>query len=716
MRAVAIISNLFAVSDDRNKQNTLTSQAAIVAAIQAAGTFNIGANVRLHWYDPVAATAWLEHARSERFSRATINALPAADQNARVVELWTAFGRYWQCLNVSPYGWARFRRLLEALWGYPSYAVGSDGWKGRLNTPSRNGQYGGAWRQRAHAAIYTPQVPPDQRGSFSPAFGGLRGRFYTSGGNPEFGPDDVVFGTPGPYAIENAGNRPSERGVLPNTNFAPTVEVHRVWLQRNGNLIGGYPRGLDRQYADANGLATPWQLGNFHEPPTNVPGRWDDWTVGFAIPSARGEVAIVDSRIDTQWTVPPLCWYWEILRAAYPLVTGSGYLNAAGYSSFPEIRPVVTATVLDYLAEQGPEAMIREVMFDVMRRNGAMARENGIVERTLADAAGLAEIARQRDEAAPSTAAAIVSGIAVAAGGVVGLAGAGPAGLALGGMVSSAVKLVDALDNSAAEVRRTDVLGRLMPTLDTVAIADGRGDAQDVIGGAGLPSGGGGVFVGLIANIGGNADAMGRGSLSIDAMPHSGQVEVGTAREVPPCRWTDDTLRTWRCVIPTGLQWVRVEAPTGEARLARTEASSAAPATLSWPAMYPEHRYAVAGLPPGSDVFVDGAPAMGTWADAGMTAWEVLMPTGPHAIRLIPPGGVPVLVEVNAQGARSGATWQQLVAAGEAQRMAAAQIVEGGSSTGLWLALAVALGAGGIFYATTQMDGRRANPGKRRRK
>lgn len=709
---MTIQSRLFAVSDDLTRQRALTSQDAILAAMQAAQSFNISANVRLHWYDPDAASAWLAYARSDRFSREAINTLPAADQNARVVEMWTAFGRYWQCLNVSPYGWARFRRLCEAQWGYPSYALGGHGWRGKLNTPKRNGQYGGLWRQRAHNAVYAPPAP---QGNYSPAFGGNRRQFYTSAGNPEFGPTDVVFGTPDPYAIENAGNRPGQRGVLPNTNFAPTVEVHRVWMQRNGDLIGSYPRGLDRAYADAyttettnvarRPISQAWHDYNFSEPPTNNPGRWDDWTVGFALPSAA-----VIGGTDVQWTVPPLAWYWELLRREFPLVTGSGTNDSAGYAYFPDIVPVVSSSVLDYLAAQGPDAMIREVMFDVMKRNADMAATNGIIETTLGDAAGMAEIAHQRDAAAPSTAAAILSGVATAAGGVVSLVTASPLGLAMGGMVSQAVKLIDALDNSAAEQRMTDIFGRLMPTLDTVGIVDTRIDAQRVIGDAGQPptAGGGTLSFGYVFT------GASVGTLSIVDMPHGGEVEVGQQREAPACRWNDPSLTVWRCTVPTGPQWVRVTAPTGEARLARTDTSGASPATLTWGAMFPEHRYHVGGLPPGSDVFVDGAPAMGTWTDGTQTDWQVFLPTGAHAIRMVPPGSDPVLVEVLAQGAESGASWAQLVAAGAQQRQTAAQ-APSGSNAGLWLAGGVAIAAAALLVATMGTDGKRANPRRRRR-
>jgi len=731
-----IQKRLFAVSESPDIQAALTTQDAIVAAIQAAQSYNIGATVRLQWYDPEAAMDWLAHCRSDRFSRATINTLPSMEQNARVSELWTSFGNFWRCLNVSPYGWARYRNLCERLWGYPSHAPGGDGWKGRINTPYRNGQYGGAWRRRAHAYIYSPATEPSQFGSYSPAFRGSRGvfgsgtrnHFYTGGGNREFGPTDVVFGVRESYALENAGNRPGESGVLPNTNFAPTVEVHRIWMQRDGGILGGYDRGLDRKCADDSNLSGLWSTFNFSGPPANNPGRWDDWTVGFVVPWVRGEVAIVSNVVDTQWTVVPLVWYWEMLRAENtlvngPLVTGSGYLDRPGYSGFPEIAPSVESNVLDYLASKTPEEIIREVMFDVMQRNAAMARSTGTVASALGDAAGLAEIERRRDAAVPSTAAMIVSGAVTAIGGIVSIATANPAGLAVAGMVSQAVKLADSLTSSSIEGRLTDIYGRLMPVLETVGIVDSQIDARQVIGAVGRPARGGSgpssieqATIGLIGD--GMtmqlSDAVMRslqlnssthGIFRIIGMPPAGRIEMGQDRRAPSCRWEGDAQAVYSCGAEIGGNfWLRVTSPDGETRIARTGVAQGTATDVTWASMFREHRYGITGLPQGTAVFVDGAPAMGTWSDAAMSEWQVFMPTGPHDVRLVPPGGAPVLVTVAAVGDSSRSSFAALQTAGIQQR----QTTAGSSKVGWYVAGVVGLGAVAIFLATMMLDGKPA--------
>jgi hypothetical protein len=336
-----------------------------------------------------------------------------------------------------------------------------------------------------------------------------------SAGSQDFGVNDVVFGTEEPYAIENAGNRPGQRGTLPDSGFAPTVEVHRINMQRNGAISGGYPDGLNRTYADANTAATSevgpstianlWRIFNFSEPPVNNPGRWDDWTIGFALPDAaagiQGGAAARHRRAastDVLWTVPPLAWYWEMLRAAYPLATGYG--DSPNYPNLPAM-PTPTVAVLDYLAGLTPEQVIAEVMNDVMWRNRTMAVKNGIAEERLGGAAAQRELDNIRQANTPSTVAAILSGVFTAAGGIISLAMGDKAGLAGGGMVSTAISLIDAADNEyeAVELRRTDVFGRGMPAMDTVAIVDDELGARAQVFEARLPSGaagGGGLALG----------------------------------------------------------------------------------------------------------------------------------------------------------------------------------------------------------------------------
>lgn len=731
---MSITRRLFAVSPTPALQASLTSPEAIVAQMRQANSVSINAIVRAHWFDPDLARQWLDHCRSDRFSRATINALPPAEQNARVVELWVAFGKFWRAMNLSPYGWARYRRLCEALWGYPSYAIGQDGWKGKANIPYMNGRWGGAWRQRAHAAVYTPNVASDQKGRYSPAFGGQRSAFYTSAGNPNFGPTDVVFGTREPYAIENAGNRPGQKGVLPSQGFAPTVEVHRVFMQRDGNMIGSYPDGLNRAYAESTPVATAnvtprsmaaaWRDFNFSEPTAqSTPGAWDAWTVGFALPDDSSTIEgggrhRRTASTDVQWTVPPLVWYHELLTAPYPLSTGSG--ERVGYYGLPSSQNTPTISVLDYLAGlPSLDALVREMMYDVMQRNTEMADSQGFPLDRLAGADLRDEIDRRQEAATPSLATSIFSSVITAGGGVVSLATGNPAGLAAAGMLSSAAKMIDAADNDydAVEARRVDVFGRLWPPLDTVAIADNELSVQQILFGVGTPSGESSAVAGPYSFLGSliGLAVLNSGPLTIVGMPHYGTVEVGKERELVSCRWVDDALTQWRCTIPTGPQWVRVEDAAGNARLARTGTSNIAPATIAWEAMLAEHHYVIAGLPPGSDVFVDGASAMGTWDSDAQTAWHVFMPLGPHAVRLVSPTGEVALVEVVAAGAQSQATWQQLVTRGQLQRQEASVDAASGGGSGWVLPVVVTVGAAAILWATLTTDGRpKRNPSRRR--
>ena len=255
-----------------------------------------------------------------------------------------------------------------------------------------------------------------------------------------------------------------------------------------------------------------------------------------------------------------------------------------------------------------------------------------------------------------------------------------------------------------------------MPTIDTVGIVDSEGGAQYMLTHIGTPSGGSsGGGTGANAFLGGliGLAVLNSGPLTIANMPHGGTVEIGVDRDEPTCRWTDDALTQWRCTIPTGPQWVRVLSPTGEVRLARTETSNIAPATIAWESMFPEHHYVIQGLPPGTAVFVDGAPAVGTWDSDAQQAWHVFMPQGSHAVRLVPPTGAVALVTVQAQGPMSSATWASLQTLSVQQR----QTAEGGGN-GWVLPVVVTLGAAAILWATLKTDGRptkERNPSRRRR-
>lgn len=725
--AVTIDKRLFAVSSDPALHAELTTPDAIVAAAVREGSIaRVRAHIRLHWYDGTVAMAWLRECQSEKFSAASISALPPEQQNARVVELWASFGRFWKALNVCPYGWARWRRLCERAWGYPSYSSG-DGWKGRLNAPLYNGQYGGFWRQAAHAAVYTPAAP---RGAYSPAYDrAVSTKFWTGNGNPEFGPTDVVFGDPSVYAIENAGARPDGQSALPNRAWAPTVEMHRVWMQRNGSIHGGYEKGLDGPTAASirlSGsltLAESWRTYNWSTPHTPNTGNYLDWNIGFALPDAGSAEAFFHfdySRsvsTDVQWTTVPLRWYWSMLRDP----VGSALGALASGPDDREINPASTPdrpmSVLDYLASKTPEDIIREVLFDVVIRNQKMADNT----TAFGDLTALSSAAERDEIQRQQTAAQDLAGInriidigGVALGGIVSIAGAGPAGLAIGGGLAQAAKLANNLASNVGtpEQRRTDVFGRLFPPLETLAIVESedsfRTDMQAMpsLGGAASVVGIGFLTPGVFA-------ALTTGTLRIAEMPHGGVVEVGQTRETPACRWADDTMTVWSCSVPLGgSMWVRVSDATGTARLARTGVDATSPTEIAWPRMLREHRYAIAGLPQGTAVFVDGAPAMGTWTDASMGVWEVFMPQGPHDVRLVAPGAAPVLVTVRAEGDASRATWGALQTASVQQRQTAAR----GSSAGMWVAGVVGVGALAIFLATVVMDGKPAPKRNPRRK
>ena len=753
--APMIKSTLFAVSTDEQTHNRLTTQAAIVAEINAAGgPRNVDAHIRLHKYDEFAANAWLRYVSDEKFSEAAINALAPDQQNERVVELWDAYGRFWQTLNICPYSFARFRRLCEKKWGYASYGGIGEGFKGKINTPYMNGNTAvlGEWRSLIHTITYTPQAlgaNPNEKGRWTPAWGGDRSEFWTGNNNPDFGPTDVIFGDPNSYAYENAGARPDEADSLPETAFAPTVEVHRIWMQRNGKLIGSYPNGLNAAYANSAwfygslNFSAAWRRYPIQDPRTYRAGQqWNDWNVGFTVADARQSPSTTRGMnraqsTDVQWTVPPLKWYWELLRGSQTLTRGS---RSAAEDEF-------TGNIIEYLSSRTTEEIIREVMLDVVKRNVAMVSETGKDTSDLGAGGELAELRRMQDNAERT--AQINSFIAAGGAGLGGVltVAMGPAGTAIAGTLTAAAKLLATVitQYEYIEARRTDIFGRLTPTLDTVSINDSNDAVRDLSAVAGLPPGvqrpvqrpllKGAALNELLLNplltmdisslveSGALIERQG-GRLRIIGMPPAGRIEVGTTRRpATGGRWEPDGQTVYVVDLPLGGPlYVRITSPSGETRMAKTEAAPTQSVDLTWANMFGEHQIEVTAFPPGGRVFVDGVESMGTWKDASMTSWLVFMPQGNRDLRLVPPTGDTVVTSVAATGPTSVGSWIALSSVGIQQRQEAAAALaaeEARKKRTKQLMIAGGVGLAAIVVVGGIMLIRRkpqANPDRRRRR
>lgn len=755
---MTIEKRLFAAAVNADIHAALSTPEAIVAAAVAEGSVSrLRAHIRLHWFDRTKAAAWLAECASPRFSAEAINVLPPADQNARVIELWTAFGNFWQSLNVCPYGWARWRRLCEKAWGYPSYAPTADGWKGKRNQPLYNGAYGGQWRDAAHNAIYRPIAP---QAAHSVAYGSSNSSvFWTGNGNPNFGPTDVIFGDPSVYAEENAGGRPGTSNFFTGSAFAPTVEVHRIWMQRNGSIYGGYPNGLNQSGAQTsasglNGnLDAYWRGYNFtpgNPAPINS-GNVYDWNTGFVLPDPRGTNIARQTpnatgdggawehramSLDVQWTFVPLRQYWSLLRdpigpALGQLMTGPDDRDAThgGDPASTEAHPM---SVIDYLRSKTIDEIIREVFLDVVIRNDTMARMTFQSLDQLVTAGEREDLRRQQEaQQGNSTINAIVGVASLAVGGLVSTALTPAAGLAIGGAATQVGRFFAMFGAShGIEDRRTDIFGRLFPLLESLAISESEESVTTSLALIDMPNRSrtgpsvietATIALGVpltmelpeavMASLQLNSST--HGIFRIIGMPPAGQIEMGQDRRAPSCRWEGNAQDVYSCGAPFGGNfWLRITSPAGETRIARTGVAQGTPTDVTWASMFREHHYAIAGLPPNTAVFVDGAPAMGTWSDAAMSEWQVFMPQGPHDVRLVAPGMAPVLVTVNAQGDASHATWAALQTAGVQQR----QTAEGGSGVGMWVAGVVGLGAVAIFLATVMLDGKPAPKRNPRRK
>ena len=429
--SATIVRELVAVSADAVEHAAASSQAGIVARYQDIAQAS-AREVFVYFYthDPSKAAAWIRAA--SRYSDADINAMPVRQQYETVMAMWGAFGNFWQASNLSPYAWAPFRKACESAWcARPSSVTGtpprgSPYWRGRVvveNHPGANddilpGKWFGAWRDAALASFRQ--------------YGGGEGSRTDS-----LGPDQVIFGDPTSWHSENIGCQNNNRC------HAPTGETHRVWMQFDGTITGG---NLYGSLATSEGVAGPGLGVTVPWPYNGVGTMSGDWRS-----DDRWQAKPVTSA-NRLWYIPPLVWYWRLLRAPIPGLK----IGGAG----PDVSLVA------YLAAQDPYVFAREVLLDVVTRNKAMASANGVTDTSLAAKAGTLF---QRSETDRVQTISEVSGMTHAFTGLLApLASLGPvgAGVALAG---GAIDLVTTLITPALtpdSPRPIDVFGRLMPAYE----------------------------------------------------------------------------------------------------------------------------------------------------------------------------------------------------------------------------------------------------------
>lgn len=470
-----------AVRDENDALLRGDRPAALAQYRSVADATNRGVYPFVHSCDPELARSWLRYATSKSY--ADIAALPPAEQINWVQAAWEAFGKAFQAFNLRAYGWSRLRQRCEVAWGgvppgdnassptSPTYWEGRKIEDGNLEI-GRPGQWGGAWRVEGYDMAVRQ---------------GVGRRFVRTQG---FGVNDVIFGgentssTDVGYEFDRVGCHPLDPNQMPDTCFAPTGEVHRLWMQGNG-VLSGY-----HIYDEAE-IARQFSYG--------VGAGWERWAAELSDP------AIGSTRL---YFLPPLRWYWELLFAPMRGLQIPGYrpqreqvgaliveLQAAvatngaqggarvlglpsGYDASLDL------SLAEYALALPPEEFIREVMRNVVVRNYQMAANKGIRSsarvRELMGAGADALLDQTEQEgnllSTMTTAGFTIAGTVAAINPIAGLVAG------VGVVVSYVLYNIAKIDS-----RYIDVFGRLMPTYESLAYTDVEDQFWSWIQGLGTP-------------------------------------------------------------------------------------------------------------------------------------------------------------------------------------------------------------------------------------
>lgn len=436
---------LLAVSPDQalDRQLAGESPAALrrFPSILAATTSSPPVYPFVHTCDPDLGRAWLRAAT--RRTAGEIAALPPAEQLRAVTEAWDAFGRAFQAFNLRPYGWARLRQRCEWAWGgvppgdNPRAPSSIAYWQGRLLDESDGpdtampGVWGGTWRDWSYRVS---------------GHVGVRNLSRLSAAQ-------VIFGGEDDWSIDHVGCVPTDPGQIPDACFAPTGEVHRVWLQGDGSLSGS------KDYDEAE-IARQFSYGTHT--------GWARFAAEDSIP------AIGSNRL---YFLPPLAWYWHLLFGQVPGLRLPGITSreqGQGLGGVPglEFRPQVTPddlSLAEYLLALDPLDVVREVCRDVVMRNATMAAKKGIRDasrvRQLIEQAGV-ELADAEEESNRTFQQITTAGFSIAGT----LTAINPFAGLIAGAVTAAAAVIYKLSDTTT--RRIDVFGRLMPTYEALAYTD----------------------------------------------------------------------------------------------------------------------------------------------------------------------------------------------------------------------------------------------------
>lgn len=560
----------------------------------------------IHYCDVELALAWLDRAIYLASTDEAIDAMPVPEQYARSTGAWDAYGKFWQALNVRPLGWDEHRcqweRVVRQLFHVQPFVVnaGADG--SVQSTSERPTPYAKA----------PPGASVEQQYE---ALGPWRGPIARAYGVPPS--TQVIVGAPQDVSRARPDETACGAALLTGCTscLGPSGEVHRIWCTNGGRL--------------ACGITTQ---------PSEIPEKWN-----------------YDAGASTNWR------FTVATRAG-----GSLFFMPSMQQYLAVLRPLLAK-----LRARHPLALAREVSLNVQGKNAWTFYAAGKGPETLAAFAQLAESAPNRELDARRR-------LVTMAGSTAGLiALANPIAGAIVGLGAAALGIVNQLLPASGfhTTAANDAYGRPEPALEVFRFSDASERAQASIAEQYMPppppassgmvptpppplSGAPRPTVVMFHPTVDTISSVLANVVRVQDMPHYGSVEIGEGRREPSCSWQDTAQTLWRCTGDGVASWVRIEAPSKEARLALTDGRGGL--STRWAEMAPEHRLGVRGLPPDSHVYVDGAAAMGEWDGPAQSVWTVLAPVGSHVFRFEAPGEAPVSIPLTLAGPGSERAWEGL--------------------------------------------------------
>lgn len=597
-------------------------------------------NAFSHFADREQAMFWARQAASKNFQQ--IAAMSGHQQLRAVDDMWNCVGRYFRCINVRPWAWAKFRNRIKVNIGTysgpndPDVGTSSSVYQQRLHL-SNWGCPGFRTLDMGTSASRYNSLPQDKGFLFqydpSPVADKYPGVWRITAARLMSAKYGRNFGTPGlRFGLEHpatAGSNLYEGGVRGaalqrscisvgsemtssfnalqgvgvdqyNICTHPTGEGHTIWMKSNA-LTRDFMSELMQIrrvdpgtiFAEQSGtnyqniMRRPWGVDDYSESFSRLTG---DDLIPFP-PTGSSQWNWLDDNMhlgDWATYVPPHLWYAKLL---WPLV--------------------------EYLMTKDPIEIVAEVKMDVIGRNLWQVTANAGGGRGTDISFAEDNLAETIVNSVFGLGAGIVGAINPIAGAIVGAVGFG---------VST---LMSALSDRDAVL--IDCFGRRFSgngngIIEPFLIVDKSRREQLPAVARELGGGDVGIFWNRLADDGSYAT-------------QPANVRRGFVKR------TGEETPVFADAEPLPIVFRRPEAPS---RLAKKQDRSSAMRQKAWLGRFPplllsplllppppafNSQIRIVGLPDGSSVDVDGQPSQGAW-DASRSSWTVPSRSGPVTIRV----------------------------------------------------------------------------------